>query len=128
MAATGTVPLPLRTPRGTRYFVQVLLSLPAELSETMPPEALRHRCERWLGDGADAIDAELAGGGLEALREVPVLVVAGGGDVFLPSVSEAERLRAALPRCRVVVVPDAGHAYTMCDKLDLAKEIAAAVG
>ncbi|NEU76447.1 alpha/beta hydrolase [Hassallia byssoidea VB512170] len=40
----------------------------------------------------------------------PILVIAGGDDRLLPSVSEAERLVNILPNAKMVVLPHSGHA------------------
>jgi pimeloyl-ACP methyl ester carboxylesterase len=39
----------------------------------------------------------------------PVLVIAGGEDRLLPSVSEAERLVHCLPNATMKVLPESGH-------------------
>ncbi len=45
------------------------------------------------------------------LRELscPTLLVAGGSDRLLPSVTEAERLAAVLPEAKVEILPESGH-------------------
>jgi pimeloyl-ACP methyl ester carboxylesterase len=47
---------------------------------------------------------------LESLAALEVVLVAGGADRLLPSVSEVKRLQAHLPQAQVVILPDSGHA------------------
>lgn len=43
-----------------------------------------------------------------AALDVPTLILHGAGDQLIP-VSEAEAMAAAMPRAKLVIVPDAGH-------------------
>ncbi len=47
-----------------------------------------------------------------ALRQLhqPTLLVGGAGDRLLPSVAEVRRLASKLPRARVAILPESGHA------------------
>lgn len=48
----------------------------------------------------------------DQLRQItqPTLLMAGGSDRLLPSVSEVNRLKAFLPNAEVIVLPESGHA------------------
>ncbi|KAH8097904.1 hypothetical protein JL720_823 [Aureococcus anophagefferens] len=89
------------------------------LSELVPPQTLRHRVVDWLDRGCAATNGKLwrlrrAG------RGTNVLVLAGGDDRFLPSASEAARLKKELPGCEAVILPRGGHAVLVDDeRLDL---------
>ena len=89
------------------------------LSELVPPQTLRHRVVDWLDRGCAATNGKLwrlrrAG------RGTNFLVLAGGDDRFLPSASEAARLKKELPGCEAVILPRGGHAVLADDKrLDL---------
>ena len=89
------------------------------LSELVPPQTLRHRVVDWLDRGCAATNGKLwrlrrAG------RGTNFLVLAGGDDRFLPSASEAARLKKELPGCEAVILPRGGHAVLVDDKrLDL---------
>jgi len=85
----------------------------------VPPRTLRHRVVDWLDRGCAATNGKLwrlrrAG------RGTNFLVLAGGDDRFLPSASEAARLKKELPGCEAVILPRGGHAVLVDDKrLDL---------
>lgn len=108
--------------RGAGLAVGELLSL-----EFFTPEAMRFRLGAWLGVGAARAN-EL----LPTLHATPTLTVVGDTDRLLPSHDEARRVSGLLaPRglCRgVVVVPGAGHASTLGNRLDLTAEIRRAFG
>ncbi|CAM9453726.1 unnamed protein product, partial [Phaeothamnion confervicola] len=54
-------------------------------------DVLEHRVRMWIGQACDAVDA------LTKDVDVPVLVVAGMQDKFLPSLKEALRLQQVIP-------------------------------
>ena len=104
--------------RGPNLAIGPLLAL-----DVFAPDDLSFRLSRWLRDGAAAVEPRL--------REVdaPVLCVVGGRDRLLPSVDEADRLRARLRDLRgTVVVPGAGHASTLGPALNLTSAIIGAFG
>ena len=89
------------------------------------PEQLGFRLSEWLAYGAD----QVAERDVAANLELPVLGVVGDLDRLLPSVDEAERLRAACGPARwrgTTVVQGAGHASTLGNRVDLLEEIRAA--
>jgi pimeloyl-ACP methyl ester carboxylesterase len=51
----------------------------------------------------------------------PTLIIAGGQDKLLPSVSEAQRLVKLLPMAQMMVLPESGHACLLEKKVDLSK-------
>jgi pimeloyl-ACP methyl ester carboxylesterase len=51
----------------------------------------------------------------------PTLIIAGGQDKLLPSVSEAQRLVRLLPMAQMMVLPESGHACLLEKKVDLSK-------
>ena len=84
--------------------------------------AARLRLSEWLAYGAD----QVAERNVAANLELPVLGVVGDLDRLLPSIDEAERLRAACGPARwrgTTVVQGAGHASTLGNRVDLLEEI-----
>ncbi len=55
------------------------------------------------------------------LRKIdqPTLIIAGGQDKLLPSVSEAQRLVKLLPMAQMMVLPESGHACLLEKNVDL---------
>lgn len=92
--------------------------LPALLGETTRAE--RPSVVQDVGRMMDAADPEGVARALEAMRErpdsthllekiqVPVLVLCGEEDTLTP-VSEARSMADELPRCKLAVIPGAGH-------------------
>jgi pimeloyl-ACP methyl ester carboxylesterase len=62
---------------------------------------------------------------LEELRRLtmPILLIASAADRLLPSVSEVERLQAALPQAEIMILPSSGHACLLESEVRLAKII-----
>jgi pimeloyl-ACP methyl ester carboxylesterase len=85
------------TTRSTRPDVLARVS---EMANSVDPAAVAW-AQRAIAARADSV-------GLLASVTVPTVVVAGAEDELV-SVGEAELMAAALPRCRLVVVPRAGH-------------------
>ena len=109
--------------RGAGLAVGELLGL-----EFFAPEAMRFRLWSWLAVGAAQANALLP----TLQHATPTLTVVDDTDRLLPSLDEARRVSEMLaPRglCRgVVVVPGAGHASTLGNRLDLTAEIRRAFG
>ncbi|WP_445638279.1 Alpha/beta hydrolase [Nostoc sp. DSM 114161] len=57
----------------------------------------------------------------EKLRQLkqPVLLIAGGSDRLLPSVTEAKRLGNIIPNTEIVVLPECGHACLLEQDINL---------
>jgi len=53
--------------------------------------------------------------------KMPVTIVAGGKDRMLPSVREGKFLASKIPKARLIVLPDLGHACFLSDRFHLAK-------
>jgi pimeloyl-ACP methyl ester carboxylesterase len=51
----------------------------------------------------------------------PTLIIAGGQDKLLPSISEAQRLVRLLPMAQMMVLPESGHACLLEKNVDLSK-------
>ena len=51
----------------------------------------------------------------------PVLLIAGQGDILLPSVAEAKRLSRIFPDSKVVILPHSGHACLLEADVNLCK-------
>jgi pimeloyl-ACP methyl ester carboxylesterase len=51
----------------------------------------------------------------------PTLIIAGGQDKLLPSISEAQRLVRLLPTAQMTVLPESGHACLLEKNVDLSK-------
>jgi pimeloyl-ACP methyl ester carboxylesterase len=51
----------------------------------------------------------------------PTLIIAGGQDKLLPSISEAQRLVRLLPTAQMIVLPESGHACLLEKNVDLSK-------
>jgi pimeloyl-ACP methyl ester carboxylesterase len=51
----------------------------------------------------------------------PTLIIAGGQDKLLPSISEAQRLVRLLPTAQMMVLPESGHACLLEKNVDLSK-------
>lgn len=83
--------------------VNLLTQLPA-LAKVLPPDTLAWKVEL-LQQGCAAVD-ELA------LAAVPqrTLILAAGADLLIPSEEEGKRLRRALPRATLRVLPGRSHA------------------
>ena len=88
--------------------------------DVFKPEDLDFRLRAWLQPGAAHANALL-----ETLR-VPTMAIVGDADRLLPSAEEANRLAAAVGPAMwrgIVVVPGAGHASTLGNRLNLLDEI-----
>ena len=86
--------------------------------EVFAPEDLDFRLREWLKEGARLVNDDNL---VEQLR-LPALAVVGDTDRLLPSQDEAARLQSAFGAERwrgTVVVPGAGHASTLGNRLDL---------
>jgi len=70
---------------------------------TMPGDVIQHRVTSWVGDASKAALLEDV--------EVPVLIIAGKRDLFLPSEQEAHRLKSLIPRGQIRLL-DCGHMIT----------------
>ncbi|MBW4673802.1 MAG: alpha/beta hydrolase [Desmonostoc geniculatum HA4340-LM1] len=57
----------------------------------------------------------------EQLRQLtqPVLLIAGGSDRLLPSVTEVKRIANIIPNTEIVVLPDCGHACLLEQDINL---------
>ncbi|MCF2149881.1 alpha/beta hydrolase [Desmonostoc muscorum LEGE 12446] len=57
----------------------------------------------------------------EQLRQLtqPVLLIAGGSDRLLPSVTEVQRIANIIPNTEIVVLPDCGHACLLEEDINL---------
>jgi pimeloyl-ACP methyl ester carboxylesterase len=57
------------------------------------------------------------------LRQInqPTLIIAGGQDKLLPSITEAQRLVRLLPMAQMTVLPESGHACLLEKNVDLSK-------
>lgn len=92
------------------------------------PDDLAFRLDAWLRVGSASANAALP------TLAVPMLAVVGEIDRLLPSVDEARRLQSVLTRGGgepslwrgTVIVPGAGHASTLGNRLDLLAEIRSA--
>ena len=73
---------------------------------TMPSGLLQHRVMSWIGDAAIATKTGL----LDNIK-VPVLIIAGRRDLFLPSEQEAYRLNSLIPMGQIHLL-DCGHMIT----------------
>ncbi len=51
----------------------------------------------------------------------PTLIIAGGQDKLLPSITEAQRLVRLLPMAQMMVLPESGHACLLEKNIDLSK-------
>lgn len=100
-----------------------LRELTAQLVE-LPPKAFMVQRLHHLEAGCALLDAALP------TMAVPVLVIAGTADALLDSEVEAARLQSVLgdERCSVQLVPGAGHAGTLDQRVDLAAVIAEWLG
>ena len=85
------------------------------------PDDLRFRLHEWLEVGADVAEEGLT---LVSTR-VPALAIVGETDRLLPSLEESKRLalKFSLNWRGSVVVPGAGHASTLGNRVDLVREI-----
>jgi pimeloyl-ACP methyl ester carboxylesterase len=50
----------------------------------------------------------------------PVLLIAGDRDIVVPSVAEARTMARAIPNSRLRIIPGAGHACLLSDRVNLA--------
>ncbi len=82
-----------------------------EVAEQVSTPAARRAFLRFA-DALDNTELTAISAGLEAL-DLPVLLVRGEGDVYLPA-EISRRLHRAIPGSRLVVLPDAGH-YAQVD-------------
>ena len=59
----------------------------------------------------------------EQLRSltVPSLILAGAADGLLPSVNEAKKLISLMPKAKMTVLPQSGHACLLETQVDLFK-------
>lgn len=98
--------------------------------DVFSPEELGFRTSQWLQKGAAQVNQAL----VDTPLKLPVLAVVGDQDNLLPSVDEAARLRGVIggdggPSGAggewrgTVVVPGAGHASTLGNRVDLLEEI-----
>lgn len=104
--------------RGRGFEIGPLLAI-----QTFAPEDLAFRLSAWLAPGADVANAALPG-----LRSgsTPMLALVGDLDLLLPSVDEARRLAAEVGEDNwrgTVVVPGAGHASTLGNRVNVLAEI-----
>lgn len=85
-----------------------------------PPDAVRRMTDAWRRTPTAVMSAHLPGlaqyderAAVQALRAVPVLVLAGSDDATIPAAA-AERLAQRIgPAARLVLVPGAGHMVTL---------------
>ena len=107
---------------GPGYAIGELLRM-----QVFAPQDLAFRLRAWLEEGARQVNQ---GGWLELLEQ-PVLAIVGDTDRLLPSADEARRLEGAVGAERwrgTVVVPGAGHASTLGNRVNLAAEFMLAFG
>jgi pimeloyl-ACP methyl ester carboxylesterase len=81
-----------------------------EIARTVKPEGYARRLE--LIQELDIADK------ISEIR-APTLLIAGGRDLLVPSVREAGEMAARMPNARVRVVPGAGHACLLGDKVSI---------
>jgi hypothetical protein len=99
------------------YMGRLAFSLPT-LLKFMPQETFQWRLEQWLEVGCTRMMTRLKD--LGSYGSLRTIIIAGGNDLTLPSIDEAERLAQGLPNSHVHVVSDAGHANTCGSRLDMA--------
>ena len=78
-----------------------ILAAGAALADVLPPDALAHRLQAQLTDGAALVNAKLASPpAVKSLDGIATLLLAGGRDVILPSSRETSRLAGLLEGSR----------------------------
>jgi len=121
------LPSVINTPAREAYMGRTAFTLPYKL-KFMPRDTLAWRLSQWLQTGCETVNKMLeedCTSGVKSVTTLPqVLIVVGGADETLPSVSEADRLSLLIPNVRdVFVVEGAGHATTCGNRVDLAAVI-----
>lgn len=111
------------------YDVGALGLLPFLASLSRMSSSIRHELLRTMR----SLPAETVNWRLSLLREFEVeeeklqqlkqqvLLIAGGSDRLLPSVSEIERLDQILPNPKTLILPDSGHACLLEEDVNLYK-------
>ncbi|GFR43739.1 hypothetical protein Agub_g4849, partial [Astrephomene gubernaculifera] len=101
--AAGPGDHPVQQALDTAYGLLDLLPELSSLRVVLPPATLRWRLQL-LQQGAQQVEP--------ALPRIPhrTLLIAGSGDLVLPSAAEGARLAARLPRARLVEVAGGSHA------------------
>ena len=129
MLSSKALPIVLNTPQREAYLGRVAFDLPNRL-KFMPQETLKWRLEEWLENGCKSFESRFGKSqhkscntdakGLESLKSLKTLIVAGELDLTLPSVEEANRLSSNIfVDAKVHVVEGAGHASTSGGSLQL---------
>jgi pimeloyl-ACP methyl ester carboxylesterase len=111
------------------YDIGALGLLPFLASLSRMSSSIRHELLRTMR----SLPAETVNWRLSLLREFQVeekklqqltqqvLLIAGGSDRLLPSVSEVERLDQILPNPKKLILPDSGHACLLEEDVNLYK-------
>ncbi|MBD2568328.1 alpha/beta fold hydrolase [Anabaena lutea] len=107
VGALGLLPFLASLPRMSSSDRHELL----KAMRSVPPETINWRL--WLLREFN-VDQEK----LQQLTQ-QVLLIAGGSDRLLPSVSEVERLDDILPNTKTVLLPDSGHACLLEENVNL---------
>jgi pimeloyl-ACP methyl ester carboxylesterase len=127
MLSSKGLPAVLNTPSREAYLGRVAFDLANRL-KFMPQETLKWRLEQWLESGCTLFENRLkvaqqpdnGKDGLDSLKCLKTLIVAGELDLTLPSVEEAKRLSLTVfDNAKIHVVESAGHASTCGGSLQL---------
>eukprot|EP01035_Chromulina_nebulosa_P020813 gene20813-26981_t len=86
--------------------IQNLIQAGYKILDTLPPDTLNHRLDKWLGLGSAILEGKFSE------ITVPTLILVGQNDRLLPSAAEGLRLKNLLKNTIVdlITVPDSGHA------------------
>lgn len=87
------------------------------LGKRLPPQLVAHRVREWLMVGSQLLTDERL-----ASLKMPVFVVAGVEDKFLPSKGEADRLTKLLPNSKKLLVKESGH-FVLDNRVNLTEAI-----
>jgi len=118
------LPSIIDTPQRESFMGRVAISLLQKLIQGklfMPQETLKWRLEEWLLTGSEKMESRIEK--FQQYNSLPTLIIAGGKDLCLPSIDEAERLCSIFPNSKPIVVKDTGHANTCGSRIDLAAEM-----
>ncbi|MBD2612718.1 MAG: alpha/beta fold hydrolase [Nostoc sp. ZfuVER08] len=107
IGALGLLPFLASLPRISRSDRHELL----RTMRSVPPETVHWRLSLLREFNVDE----------EKLRQLtqPVLLIAGGSDRLLPSVSEVKRIANIIPNTKIVVLPHCGHACLLEQNMNL---------
>eukprot|EP00746_Dinoflagellata_sp_MGD_P063637 gnl/MRDRNA2_/MRDRNA2_266951_c0_seq1.p1 gnl/MRDRNA2_/MRDRNA2_266951_c0~~gnl/MRDRNA2_/MRDRNA2_266951_c0_seq1.p1 ORF type:complete len:148 (+),score=30.18 gnl/MRDRNA2_/MRDRNA2_266951_c0_seq1:59-445(+) len=99
------------------FVAKVVPQIVQALAGGVRGDDLKWRVKEWVLPGCMEVNPRLKD------VKVPVLAVAGTGDLLLPSREEALKFKREIPDCTVHLVEGAGHAGVLDQRIDLLRVI-----